>query len=100
MNRSEIKIPKISDKSQHSFHLYVIRIKNRQEVIKKLNNENIFPGIHYEVPVHLNPAFTKYSHEKLPVTERISNEILSLPLYPGLKNKEIFRVIEGIKNAS
>jgi dTDP-4-amino-4,6-dideoxygalactose transaminase len=100
LNRSEIKIPKISDKSQHSFHLYVIRIKNRQEVIKKLNNENIFPGIHYEVPVHLNPAFTKYSHEKLPVTERISNEILSLPLYPGLKNKEIFRVIEGIKNAS
>jgi dTDP-4-amino-4,6-dideoxygalactose transaminase len=95
-----IKIPDTSPNSQHSFHLYVIRIKNRDKVIEKLNNDNIYPGIHYKVPIHLNPSFMKYSHEKLVVTERIANEILSLPLYPGIKKRDVFRVIKGIKDAS
>ena len=100
LNSLDIKIPNISPMNQHSFHLYVIRIKNRQEVIEKLNLENIYPGIHYKVPVHLSPTFAKYSHDALPVTERNASQILSLPLYPGLKKKEILKVIEGIKNAS
>ena len=94
-----LKNPHISAGNQHSFHLYVIRIKNREKIIEKLNKKNIFPGIHYKVPVHLNPAFVKFSHQKLPVTESIANEILSLPLYPGLKKKEIFKVIKEIKDA-
>ncbi len=94
-----LKNPQISAENQHSFHLYVIRIKNREKIMEKLNKKNIFPGIHYKVPVHLNPAFVKFSHEKLPVTESIANEILSLPLYPGLKRKEIFKVIKEIKDA-
>ena len=94
-----LKIPQISTGNQHSFHLYVIRIKNREKIIQKLNKINIFPGIHYKVPIHLNPAFVKFSHEKLPVTENIANEILSLPLYPGIKRKEVFKVIKEIKNA-
>jgi len=100
LNSLDIKIPNISPENQHSFHLYVIRIKNRQGVIEKLNSENIYPGIHYKVPVHLSPVFAKYPHDALPVTERNASEILSLPLYPGLKKKEILKVIEGIKNAS
>ena len=100
LNCLEIEVPNISPNNQHSFHLYVIRIKNRQEVIEKLNSANIYPGIHYKIPVHLNPVFAKYSHDALPVTERIASEILSLPLYPGLKNREILKVVEEIKNAS
>ena len=100
LNSFDIKVPNVSNKNRHSFHLYVIRIKNRKEVIEKLNSENIFPGIHSKVPVHLSPAFTKYASGKLVVTEQIANEILSLPLYPGLTKKEILKVIEGIKNAS
>jgi dTDP-4-amino-4,6-dideoxygalactose transaminase len=96
----KLEIPDVSSNTRHSFHLYVIRIKNREKVIKKLNDENIYPGIHYAIPIHLNPAFVKYSHSNLPVTESIANEILSLPLYPGMKRKEVFKVIKGIKNAS
>jgi dTDP-4-amino-4,6-dideoxygalactose transaminase len=95
----KLKNPQISAGNQHSFHLYVIRIKNREKIIEKLNKKNIFPGIHYKVPVHLNPAFVRFSHEKLPVTENIAKEILSLPLYPGLKRKEVFKVIKEIKDA-
>jgi len=95
----DLKIPQISAGNQHSFHLYVIRIKNREKIIEKLNKKNIFPGIHYKVPVHLNPAFAKFSHEKLNVTENVANEILSLPMYPGIKRKEVFKVIKEIKDA-
>ena len=95
----DLKIPQISAGNQHSFHLYVIRIKNREKFIEKLNKKNIYPGIHYKVPVHLNPTFAKFSHEKLTVTESVANEILSLPLYPGIKSKEVFKVIEEIKDA-
>jgi dTDP-4-amino-4,6-dideoxygalactose transaminase len=95
----DLKIPQISAGKQHSFHLYVIRIKNREKIIEKLNKKNIFPGIHYKVPVHLNPAFAKYSHEKLSITENVANEILSLPMYPGVKRKEVFKVIKEINDA-
>jgi dTDP-4-amino-4,6-dideoxygalactose transaminase len=95
----DLKIPQISPGNQHSFHLYVMRIKNREKIIEKLNKKNIFPGIHYKVPVHLNPAFAKYSHEKLGVTENVANEILSLPMYPGIKRKEVFKVIKEINDA-
>lgn len=94
-----LKIPQTSTGNQHSFHLYVIRVKNREKIIQKLNNINIFPGIHYKVPIHLSPAFVKFSHGKLPVTENIANEILSLPLYPGIKRKEVLKVIKEIRNA-
>lgn len=99
LSNLNLEIPQVLPNIHHSFHLYVIRIKNREKVIEKLNQMMIFPGIHYKVPVHLSPAFLKYSHEKLPVTERIANEILSLPLYPGLKKKEVLKVIKGIKDA-
>ena len=94
-----LQIPQVSPRSQHSFHLYVIRIKNREKVIEKLNKMKIYPGIHYKVPIHLSPAFANYSHKNLPVTESVANEILSLPLYPGIKKKDVFRVVKGIQDA-
>ena len=96
----KLKIPDVSSNALHSFHLYVIRIKNREKIIEKLNKENIYPGIHYKAPIHASPAFVKYSHSNLPVTERIATEIISLPLYPGMNRKEVFKVIKGINNAS
>jgi dTDP-4-amino-4,6-dideoxygalactose transaminase len=94
-----LKIPQVSAGNQHSFHLYVIRIKNRERIIEKLNKRNIYPGIHYKVPVHLNPTFAKFSPEKLTVTENVANEILSLPMYPGIKSKEVIKVIKEIQDA-
>jgi dTDP-4-amino-4,6-dideoxygalactose transaminase len=99
LSNLNLEIPQVLPNSEHSFHLYVIRIKNREKVIEKLNQMKIFPGIHYKVPVHLNPAFAKYSHEKLSVTENVANEILSLPMYPGIKRKEVFKVIKEINDA-
>lgn len=99
LNNLNLEIPQVLPNYYHSFHLYVIRVKNREKVIEKLNQLKIFPGIHYKVPVHLNPVFVKFSGGKLPVTEKIVNEILSLPLYPGIKKKEIFKVINGLKDA-
>ena len=83
----DCKLPNVSPKSSHVFHLYVIRSNKREALIKSLNEFNIFPGIHYAKPVHLHRAFTIYydpKKESLPVTTKISNEILSLPIYPHL----------------
>ena len=68
----------------HVYHLYVIRTKYRNKLISLLNKNNIFPGIHYKIPVHEQKIFKKYSTNKLKITEKFSKEILSLPIYPGL----------------
>jgi dTDP-4-amino-4,6-dideoxygalactose transaminase len=85
--------------ARHVFHLFVVRIKNRDSVILHLNSLGIFPGIHYSLPVHLHPSYTRFTPLNpisLKVTESLSKEILSLPMFPELKDSEIERVCEGM----
>ena len=78
--------------SYHVYHLYVIRLKNRKNLIKKLVNENIIPGIHYKKAVHQQKIFAKYKYN-LPVTEKIADTVLSLPIYPGLDKKNLKKIV-------
>jgi dTDP-4-amino-4,6-dideoxygalactose transaminase len=62
-----------------------------------MNSHQIFPGIHYPLPVHLNPAYIQDDYSspaKLAITERISKKILSLPIYPELSECDIERVCD------
>jgi len=81
------------------FHLFVIRSKERSKLIGYLLKEGIAVLIHYPVPIHLQPAynFLGYRAGDLPVTEKISQEILSIPVYPELEDKEIDYIIDRIK---
>ncbi|MBN1157297.1 DegT/DnrJ/EryC1/StrS family aminotransferase [Candidatus Woesearchaeota archaeon] len=82
--------------SKHVYHLYVIRTKKRDGLQKHLNDNGIFTGIHYPVPLHLQPAYgyLKKVEGSFPVAERLSKEILSLPMFPELTREEIERVAE------
>jgi len=91
-----IVTPKVMKDIKHVFYLYVIRLTEqvgapRDEVIEKLKQKNIYAGVHYP-PIHL---FSLYRNEfgyrggELPVTERISNTVISLPMHQKLSNKEI-----------
>jgi dTDP-4-amino-4,6-dideoxygalactose transaminase len=83
----------------HSYHLFVIRVSKRDYMLEELAKLGIFAGIHYRKPVHLHPSFssfTKNSNVSLKFTEDLSNTILSLPMYPGLTDDEINRVVEGV----
>ncbi len=76
-------------------HLYPIKVKNRNEFMLHIANEGIQLSVHFK-PVHLMTAYKDY-YEKLPMTEKIGKEIVSLPLYPGLKQQEIEYIIKKVK---
>jgi len=69
------------------YHLYVIRVQDRQELQDRLKEAAIGSGIHYPIPLHSQKAYRTlgYSQGDFPVTERIAREILSLPMYPQLE---------------
>jgi dTDP-4-amino-4,6-dideoxygalactose transaminase len=97
----KIILPKVRNSGNHVFHLFVIRTKNRNELMNSLNSLGIFPGIHYPLPVHLQPAYRNKirCNNNLGVTEMVANEILSLPLYPELENDKIIGVVDAINNS-
>ena len=80
------KVIKPSPKCTPVYHLYVVEVSNRDEA--ETLNENIQTGIHYPDPVHLLKPYKKLNKNGLPITEKIRNRILSLPLCPELKDKE------------
>jgi dTDP-4-amino-4,6-dideoxygalactose transaminase len=77
--------------AKHVYHLYVIRTPERDRLKEFLDSKGIASGMHYPVPVHLQDAWRRYGggEYSLPVTEKITKEILSLPIYPELGEEEI-----------
>jgi len=87
-----IKTPEVRSGSTHVYHLYVVQCDDRVAVQKKMNSKGIFPGIHYPKPIHFQSGYKnlcKIPDEGLPITEMLSNTILSLPMYPGLDEAKI-----------
>lgn len=85
-----VVLPFEPDWSRSIYHLYVIRVRDREELRKHLAAANIGTGIHYPIPLHLQKAYRQLSYREsdFPVTERVSAEILSLPMYPQLTTNE------------
>lgn len=95
-----ITIPIELNNNTHVYHLYVIFVKDRDVLREYLKNKGIETGIHYPIPVHLQPAykFLGYKEGDFPITELISKECLSLPMYPELLIEHVYKVVEEIKN--
>jgi len=96
-----IVLPHERENSQAVYHLYVIRVEDRDAIQAKLTERGIGTGIHYPVPLHLQPAydFLGYREGDLPVTEELANTALSLPMYPGLSLEDQEYVIEALSSA-
>jgi len=90
--------PAVSDYAKHVYHQYVIRVKNRERVLEALAKEEISAGIHYPIPLHLQKAYQHLGVGKgsFPVAEKCAHEILSLPLYPEMFDKEIYKVASAL----
>jgi len=80
-----------------SYHLYWIRVKNQNNFRKQMNDVGIETGIHYR-PIHTFTAYRK--NTRLPITEKIGNEIVSLPIHPNLSEDETHRIINAVNNFS
>ena len=90
--------PKESDQCKHIYHIYAIRVGNRDSLIAILREKNIYCGIHYPVPIHLQKAYQFFGVEEgsFLITERCSNEFISLPMFAELTNNQIEYVISEI----
>jgi dTDP-4-amino-4,6-dideoxygalactose transaminase len=80
----------------HVYHQYVIRTPQRDQLKDHLSNLGIGTAVHYRVPIHQQPAYAKMK-VKLPVTEKLNDEILSLPMFPELTDQEILIITNAIK---
>lgn len=83
----------------HVYHLYIIRIKERDALQQYLKEKGVETGIHYPIPIHLSPAYADLGYKKgaFPVTERNADEVLSLPIFPEITDDQIAYVVESIK---
>jgi dTDP-4-amino-4,6-dideoxygalactose transaminase len=96
-----LRLPVTLRGNEHVWHLYVVRVAGRDDLLRKLQAEGVGAGIHYPVPVHLTPAMAVHGHRagSFPVAERAADEILSLPLFPGITRHQQERVAEVLLNA-
>jgi len=90
-------LPKVRERSEHVYHQFVIKTAFRADLISFLKSRNINALIHYPVPVHLQPGYKKSASISLTETEKITKEIISLPIYPELLYKSVDSVIQAIK---
>lgn len=89
---------KIEHYKNHVWHLFIIRTKERDKLQKYLADNGIQTIIHYPVPPHKQSAFKEWNNLTLPVTEKIHNEVLSLPISPVMTDDEVKYVFEKLNN--
>jgi dTDP-4-amino-4,6-dideoxygalactose transaminase len=91
LKKLPVKTPVEASGSRHIYHLYVIQTARRDQLQAYLKEQGIFTGIHYPVPIHLQKAvdYLGYKPGSLPVTERVTGEILSLPMFAELTDEQI-----------
>ena len=99
LNGLSIQTPKTREGAKHVFHLYVVRSGNRQHLMDCLREHDIHAGIHYPMPVHLQPAYQGRirTATAMRITESLAQEVLSLPMYPELSMEMADRVVAAVK---
>lgn len=90
--------PRVAAGAGHIYHLYVIRVRDRDGLMQHLKQAGIATGIHYPVPIHLQAAYRDLGYKRgdFPITETLADEILSLPMYAELSNDAIAYVVDAI----
>jgi dTDP-4-amino-4,6-dideoxygalactose transaminase len=96
-----VRVPRTLPGNVHVWHLYVVRVAQRDAVLADLNAAGVGAGIHYPVPVHFTGglADSGYGPGDFPVAERSVGEILSLPMFPGITEEQIERAVEVLAAA-
>lgn len=94
----KIILPVIEEKAEPVYHIFPIRVNNRNQLQQYLKNAGIGTQVHYPIPLHLQPGFKNLGYKKgdFPNTEKISGTVLSLPVYPGLNDDDVDYVSEKI----
>jgi dTDP-4-amino-4,6-dideoxygalactose transaminase len=97
----EIVTPAHSADVRHVYHVYAIRVQERDEIMRLLGEKGIGCGVHYPIPVHLQEAYRSlgYAQGDFPIAERCAAEFISLPMFPELTSAQLEIVVQGVKEA-
>lgn len=97
----QVRLPATLTANEHVWHLYVVRVPRRDEVLARLQEAGVGAAVHYPVPIHLHGAMRPLGHRPgdFPVAEAAAQEILSLPLYPGITEQQQQHVVEVLLEA-
>jgi dTDP-4-amino-4,6-dideoxygalactose transaminase len=89
-----VRLPSEAPDARHVYHIYAVRTHERDRVRSELHAAGIQAGIHYPIPVHLQPAYANLGYRRgdFPVSEHAADEVLSLPMYPELSSAAIDRI--------
>jgi len=96
LSSAGLVLPAEMDYARHVYHVYAVQSQNRDELQKRLTAAGVQTGVHYPIPIHLQPAYASlgYKGGELPVTENLAERALSLPMFPELSDEQIGRVAE------
>lgn len=92
----KITLPQVYDENAHVWHVFVVRCDNRESLQKHLETNGIQTNIHYPTAPHRQGAYKELESMNLPITEKIHNEVLSLPISPVMTCEEIKKIVEVI----
>ena len=95
-----LKLPKIEKECNHAFHLFVVYHRKRDNIIRMFKKNKILVNINYPYPIHKMKGYNNIAgikYKNLSITEKLSKGIFSLPLYPKLEEKEVYRISKIIK---
>lgn len=96
IKNSKILLPQAYDEKAHVWHVFGVRVENRAEFQEYLTQNEIQTLIHYPTPPHKQVAYKEWNHLSYPITEKIHNEILSLPISPVMTDDEVKKVVEVV----
>ena len=99
LKTTPLTLPFRDEKADHTYYLYVCRHSKRDEIIEFLKEQNIFVNVSYRYPVHTMTGFKDLGHKEgdFPVTEKCSDEIFSIPVYPEFSEQDQTRVIQALQ---
>ena len=94
----DLRTPTVPDGSEPVWHLYVVRTQRRDELAEFLRSRAIGTGVHYPEPPHLVPPYAHlgYGRGSFPVAEALAQEVLSLPMFPGISEEQVSAVVDSI----
>ncbi len=100
IKRTDLLLPLTSPGRNHVYHLFVVRTAQRKQLQEYLQRQGIGTAIHYPLPIHLQAAYRDLPYKKgrFPAAEQMSQEVLSLPMFPELKKTEILSVCQKLNN--
>lgn len=96
IKNSKIILPQTYDENAHVWHVFVVRCNDRDALQKHLEANGIQTNIHYPTPPHKQGCYSEYKNLSLPVTEKIHNEVMSLPISPVMSDEEVKKVVEVV----